>query len=106
MAEVQFAVPEVLTTYTDPTAIDQFFRGTGTFSYQAAVAANSSVDSFVYTIIGTNQQPEVKVSMSVDVRYFPVPEPTQAGAVIPAGMLLGRRARRKSCVCSSRNGEE
>jgi hypothetical protein len=91
VAEVSFVLPEVATVYTDPAALD-FFRGTAPFSYQGAAAVNANVDSWVYSLIGTNQQPEVRLTMGVNLFYTTaIPEPAAAGLLAPAAMLLTRR---------------
>lgn len=96
VAEVMFILPEATTTYTDPAALD-FFRGTDPFSYQGVASVNANVDSWVYTIIGSFQQPQVRVSMSVQLFYTTViPEPATAGLLAPASLLLGRRRTRRT----------
>lgn len=95
-ATATFVLGDVTTTYTDPAALTTFFEGTTPFSYIPAGNVSGSVDTEVYTLLGTVQPCTITASSSISLEYFAdVPEPATLSLLLPAVVLgLGNRRLR------------
>lgn len=92
-ATITYELPAVTTTYTDPSALSAFFVGSSTFSYLPAAFSSASVDTFVYSVIGTIRPVSVTTTVGVNLVYTTaaVPESDSLLLFAPAAVLLRRR---------------
>jgi hypothetical protein len=99
VSQLGFDTGEVLTTYTDPAAINAFFVGTGTFTYYPAPVVSGFIDqASVFATIGYTDPIRYTTSSGMSVIYYvSIPEPGAGGVLLSvAAAALQRRPGRRS----------